>query len=326
MSILRRGKGWQLTLWHKGKRVLRRTYDTKEGAVIAEATCKVALREGLPLPVAQPNDSWTLSMAYSKAFTLYWNDSGYPLWQDRHRKKVMKFFGDVPLPHITSEGITSFTIHLKEQGLSNSTINHSLQSLRKVLKLGDENGQLRRMPIVRSLRVSNARSRFLSTIEVSELLEACSDERLHLAIFISVRTGLRAGELARLEWRHIQGNVLYVEKSKNGDPRSIPLGADLRSLLDTYHPYEGTLVFPDADKLLRRGWEALRQQQGLEGVVWHTLRHTFASHLAQRGVDMSVIKGLMGHRRIETTMRYAKLSPLNYRDAINKLGDVQLPR
>jgi site-specific recombinase XerD len=71
--------------------------------------------------------------------------------------------------------------------------------------------------------------------------------------------------------------------------------------------------------IVRVPWDKLRYSLDLQDVVWHTLRHTFASHLIQAGVDVSVVKELMGHRRIETTMRYAKLAPKNFASAINTL-------
>lgn len=76
-------------------------------------------------------------------------------------------------------------------------------------------------------------------------------------------------------------------------------------------------VFSDG-KLARpliRAYEAA----GLRPIGWHTCRHSFASHLAMRGVPMKVIQELLGHASIVTTMRYAHLAPHVARDAVRLL-------
>ncbi len=67
---------------------------------------------------------------------------------------------------------------------------------------------------------------------------------------------------------------------------------------------------------------ALRKA-GIVGVCWHTLRHTVASRRIMSGVDLISVKSLLGHRNIETTMRYSHLSPDHLRQAVNRgsLGD-----
>ncbi len=59
---------------------------------------------------------------------------------------------------------------------------------------------------------------------------------------------------------------------------------------------------------------------GLRKIGWHTMRHTFASHLAMRGVPLPAIKELMGHSSITTTMRYAHVAPSTLRSAIAMLN------
>src|SRR3954471_6115379 len=65
-------------------------------------------------------------------------------------------------------------------------------------------------------------------------------------------------------------------------------------------------------------WRATRRA-GLRRIGWHVLRHTFASHLAMRGVPLKAIQELLGHASIVTTMRYAHLAPHVARDAVRLL-------
>ena len=64
----------------------------------------------------------------------------------------------------------------------------------------------------------------------------------------------------------------------------------------------------------------VRKKAGLRKIGWHTLRHTFASHLVMRGVPLTAVQMLMGHSSVNTTMRYAHLAPSTLRAAIDLLN------
>jgi integrase len=117
-----------------------------------------------------------------------------------------------------------------------------------------------------------------------------------------------------------------VGTPKNGRSREVPLSDDavaaLRSLPSRF---PGGQVFAQPDgRMLTKGeckhplWRACRKA-GLRQVGWHVLRHSFASHLAMRGVAIKAIQELLGHGTLEMTMRYAHLSPDVRRDAVRLL-------
>jgi site-specific recombinase XerD len=89
-------------------------------------------------------------------------------------------------------------------------------------------------------------------------------------------------------------------------------------------------VFEDADrgpfdnKRLNRRLAAICKRAGLRKVTWHVLRHTFASHLAMRGVPLTTVQTLLGHSNITTTMRYAHVAPSTLRTAIDMLNPKKL--
>ena len=78
------------------------------------------------------------------------------------------------------------------------------------------------------------------------------------------------------------------------------------------------------DQIKRPLWRACRNA-GLRKVGWHTLRHTFASHLAMRSVPLVKIQKLMGHKTIEMTLRYAHLCPDTVREAVQVLDEPAPP-
>ena len=78
-------------------------------------------------------------------------------------------------------------------------------------------------------------------------------------------------------------------------------------------------VFPFTTYWYRDRWDRLRHILKLDDAPWHTLRHTTASRLVQKGVQLVVVKEIMGHKSIQTTIIYAHLQPVNLVDAISVL-------
>ncbi len=110
--------------------------------------------------------------------------------------------------------------------------------------------------------------------------------------------------------------IVYVLDTKSGKPRAVPLNSTLRELLRTM-PKTGGKVFDGSNP--RKLYESAVRTARLEDVNFHTLRHTFASHLAMAGVDRKTIQELLGHQTFEMTLRYAHLSPHHKKMAIQLL-------
>ena len=108
----------------------------------------------------------------------------------------------------------------------------------------------------------------------------------------------------------------HALNTKSGKPRELPMDSTLRELFRAL-PKTGELVFDCSN--LRKLYEAVVRQAKLEDVNFHTLRHTFASHLAMAGVDIKTIQELLGHQTFEMTLRYAHLSPHHKKVAIEIL-------
>lgn len=169
---------------------------------------------------------------------------------------------------------------------------------------------------------------FYSQAEVDKLLKAAK-EPLRTGIQILASTGLRRGELFHLRCRDIDlkaGSIRvwpYGEYSPKGKrPRTIPMTDDLkaifRDLLKKKSPDDFVFRPRVSENGLYKEFAELLKQLGMQGTL-HDLRHTFASHLAMQGVPIPVIKELLGHSDISTTMIYAHLSPEIHKKAVEKL-------
>lgn len=160
-------------------------------------------------------------------------------------------------------------------------------------------------------------------------------------VLFALKTGLRFGELIALEWGDIDlmNSLATIQKSiargclgspKSNKIRYVPLLVDVRETLNLRAKKDGFVFCKDCGKplgpMLCLRWLHLAcQRAGLRKIGWHTLRHTFASHLAQNGISIVIIKELLGHADIKTTMRYSHLTSLAIKEAVktleNKSGD-----
>ncbi len=145
---------------------------------------------------------------------------------------------------------------------------------------------------------------------------------------------MRQNEILSLKWRdvNLDRGTLTIVESKNGEQRTLPLNRAAIAVLEAKGKVRhiSGLIFPSqaGTKInpgnLRRGFNAAREKAGIDHVRFHDLRHTFATRLVQRGVDLYVVKELLGHKSIKMTMRYAHHYPESLRhgvDILDRLND-----
>ena len=146
----------------------------------------------------------------------------------------------------------------------------------------------------------------------------------------NLHTGLRQDELLSLTWDRVDvfRKTILIKDTKNGKPRTVPLNKTALGILESkasvisirsrivFHSMCGTKI----DKHnLRRAFVIAMERAGIEDFTYHGLRHTFATRLAQSGVDLYKISKLLGHKDIKTTQRYAHHCPESLRDGVEVL-------
>ena len=147
---------------------------------------------------------------------------------------------------------------------------------------------------------------------------------------IALNSGMRRSEqYLRSDWNCVDllRRDLYIPKSKNGASRHIPLNAEaLAAFQELYHRTSGEgpifVSTRGGERLLgpRHWFEDAVRDAKIKNFTWHDLRHTFASRLVMTGVDLRTVAELMGHKRIQMTMRYAHLAPAHKLAAVEKLS------
>ncbi len=170
-------------------------------------------------------------------------------------------------------------------------------------------------------RSDNKRERFLTVDEASRLLAALKEKSIntHDIALLSLFCGLKAGEILALTWIDINfdGKTIFIRDPKNKESRHAHMTAEIETMLK--NRFNGQAlnerIFTNTE--ISHTFERTVQELGLnEGrddrrdrIVFHTLRHTFASWHAQRGTPLYTISTLLGHKSLSMTQRYSHLCP-----------------
>ena len=257
-------------------------------------------------------------------------------------------FGTKKLDEIKYGDIVDYSAR-KAKKLQKKTVNNHLSLIHRILTVGCKRGLIVAVPEIEWLKAPQPDFDFLG-FEEAEKLVAAAHEDWRCMILLALRTGLRQGELLALRWTDVdlvagritvrrsvtKGRVLdpasgelvamdAVTEPKSGKAREVPLGEEILGALKALHRTRSKLVFPDPTGEMRTSngskhplWRAC-EGAGIRHIRWHCLRHTFASHLAMRGVPLKVVQELLGHATMDMTMRYAHLSPSVPQDAVRLL-------
>mgnify|MGYP001593995434 CR=1 FL=1 len=226
-------------------------------------------------------------------------------------------FGALRLDKITTRAIAEWHGEMKE---TSTQANRALAALSAVLSQAVRWSLIDRNPChgVRSFPESG-RERYLTPEELAQVIVQFDAHRethpLEVAFLtLLLYTGARPGELQKARWDWIQGRVIALPDAKRG-PRRIYLPVSALLILAEL-PRTGPLICPITYP--RRLWERIRTAAGCPDVRIYDLRHTFASAALASGQELALIGELLGHRKAQTTKRYAHLMTAAGEDAAEK--------
>ena len=227
----------------------------------------------------------------------------------------------------TADDIRRFQLFLVESGTSITNRNRIMTGVKFLLRV-----TLRRHDLaaeIYHLKEPQKVPLVLSRDEVRRLLAVAPSLKLRAMLSLAYGCGLRAGEVVRLKVGDIDSaqGIIRIVQSKGRKDRNVMLPADILGLLRAWwkeRPTRQDAGVPLTDRWLfpsrvGRGCLTTRQFARLfratvaaagirKPVTLHSLRHSFATHLLERGVDIRVIQALLGHHKLETTARYARVA------------------
>lgn len=251
-----------------------------------------------------------------------------------YNSHIKNLYGEKDIYSITTEIILEFKVYLQdEKKLSNATINSQIGLIKTLFNYAiEENIYTLANPAqtkkLKLLKVNNARERYLSPDEIKKLFQLVEEDKdLNIFVHLSLSTGGRLETILNIKKKDIilhNDNVTLKDFKKNSTYSGF-LDDDTKNLLIEILPnlkandfIVGGTSTKSATRTLQRKLQSLLNANfnvGLDTndithrVVIHTLRHTFASHLAINGTPIFTIQRLMNHSDIKMTMRYAKLAP-----------------
>lgn len=252
------------------------------------------------------------------------------------KNHIQPVLGDTPLTDITTAQLLKLRIELENKKLSPQTVHHCLALIRRIFNksylLGLHDLQTPKfiMP-----KLNNGRVRFLSDYELTKLFNALQCSHLWFSISkFALHTGMRAGEIFDLKCAHInfQQNGIHIFDTKSCN-RFVPLNETSKQIALDFYTEPNSFLFSnngkrliEVNKIFRQAVDSAELNDGItdrrQKVVFHTLRHTFASRLVQNGKTIEVVSKLLGHSSLQMTMRYAHLSRGQFFDAVNSLDHV----
>lgn len=239
-----------------------------------------------------------------------------------------------PVRKITQPILNQVCIELEDEGKSDATINRVVSAVSTVLKHCAFDGLIDAAPKFRRRTESEGRVLWYTKDEVDKLCllstEVFMREDLRDIILFGAYTGMRQGEILKIRKKdvdlvankiHVGGVPHQLTKAKNW--RAIPIHDKIMDLVTSrcsQSSRSDVQLFGDEwrgkDQLLRAFKKVNRLIPKEDSFVFHTLRHSYATWLAEAGVPIRSIMALCGHKRIETTLRYAKATDAALTDAM----------
>lgn len=334
MGVFLRNGNWYISFFCQGRRIRQKVGSSKTLAVNAlkKREIEVAEEKFLDIKHQERIPFKEFAQEYLERYAKP-NKRAWASTDTVFIKHFTAFFGTKCLHEITSHDIERFKSErlcsvkgsVKKDStkkdeknprtISPSTVNRELSWLRSVFNRAIDWGKVEHNPLkkVKFYKENNQRIRYLEKEELEGLLKN-SSPRLKAVITFAINTGLRKSEIQNLKWSDVnfQEGYIGVHGTKNGESRYCPMNQDARNALLQFrkHP-KSPYIFCGKDGEpynFRKSFETALGKSGIINFRFHDLRHTFASYLAQRGVDLNTIRELLGHKSLDMTLRYSHLS------------------
>jgi integrase len=342
MKMFKRGKTWYVDFVDaQGRRQRPSTGQTEE--VLARARAAELMHTAFvdnmtPDERLKMGAHLTLGVVLTRVYDERWKFQRGAKERSYQLALLIKDIGHWPLHMVTKKRLQDYAGGLTERGLKPATINRKLSMVKVAMADAADVGEVQGVPRFPFFTEDNEKERFVSEEEEQQILQwfqentAPADAALSYfrdLFVVLIDTGMRASEgLGLIPERIVQdGTVIRLPKgtsakskfdrTKSGKGRTIPMTKRAQEAV-------GRLMANEWHRRHDGNWGSLRfgrimDKIGLPDIGLHTLRHTYASRLVQRGVAFEVVQRLLGHANIKTTMRYAHLAPNNLADAISVL-------
>lgn len=253
----------------------------------------------------------------------------------RHVKSLADLIGRSPAS-ATPDDLRAFQVRQRQAGVQPPTMNSSVSALRFFFTFVCDRPELGRY--LRIVKQPQKLPVVLTQEEAAQLMAAAPGAKFRAIFGVAYGAGLRVSEVAHLKVSDVDGErmLLRVEQGKGQRDRNAMLSPRLLQLLRDWWAIQRptSWLFPGRDPIqpvsTRHIYRVVRETAeaiGIEKRVGpHTLRHSFATHLLEQGVDIRVIQVMVGHTKLDTTARYAHVASRVLRDVSSPLDRLVLDK
>ena len=325
-KVYKRGEKWYIYTCYRGKVVRRAVGPDKKQAekVLKKVETKLIenkwfdIKKEHKIKFSQVSEEFLEK--YSKVNKRSWKRDQLSI------SHLDKFFGSKYIYEIKEKEIEEYKKERLLTEIKYSTVNRELACLKTILNKAKEWGYIDVVPKIKLFKENNQRVRYLTDEEEKKLLEV-SPEPLKSIILVALNTGMRQGEILNLKWRDIdiKEGLIIIQDSKSKEKRILPMNETVKSVfLNPILSNNKEYIFEKNGKkfdtfYVSHLFEKVVKQAGIKDFSFHSLRHTFASRLVMRGVNLKTIQELLGHKSYQMTLRYAHLSPEHKKQAVEIL-------
>ena len=332
--------GWESEGWNESK-VAARLHELKENqrtgdgeVTLSEKRKKEEIKRKLDEEnrIKKQQEQVSFNEIFSKYIELAKKEKterSYRTEEGLFKKWISPAIGNAPMKSVSPFALEKLKDKMRKANLSPRSISYALAVIRQVFnyakRFGLYNGDNPTAKVKKPTE-DNRRDRFLTQEEAEILLQKLKESSLtvHDMALLSLHCGLRKGEITNLTWNDVDfdNGFLFIKDAKNGKNRKAIMTEDVKSMLKERSKVSvNNFVFTtakgepitDISKTFPRVVETLGFNKGIsdkrQQVVFHTLRHTYASWLVMSGVDLYTVQRLMGHSTIAMTERYSHLAP-----------------
>lgn len=343
----KRGKRWLARVRVGGGQRLCPSFPTKQEAEEWEDAARRAVADGRPAPEPKtrkgegrqgPRSLASLGALFDHVCRTEWDHLRSSETATKNGRDVVDYFGrNREVDTIGSQDIAEMKAHFASSGLAPATVNRKAAALSRMLHVAVDAGIIPKVPKTKWMPEQKTKFRYLDQTEEEVVLaywRAVENDDMRDLCVLLIDTGARCfSEMLPVSWDAFGPKFSSVTfwHTKTNQPRSVPLTARCRSILETrkkLHPKSkgpftgvshGGRTGDLTKNSLRHQWDEMREVTGMKDVTPHTLRHTCCTRLILGGVDVKRVMTWMGHTSISTTMRYMQIKPTALEDVLHVL-------
>ncbi len=247
-----------------------------------------------------------------------------------HWRHVDRLLGRLSISKLKPDPIEEFKLTRLEEGAARGSVNLQLGLLRRGLRLALRLGRVAKIPHVQMLSGQVVREGYLTAAQFSKIhatLEVLDADVADVCRWLYA-SGWRLGEALGLRWQEVSDEAITLpsKRSKNGRSRTVPLAATLRSVIEKRREdRRGPFVFHRRGRPIRsfRGtWRRACRVRGLDGVLIHDTRRSFARNCLLAGVPMRTAMAIGGWTSTRTFHRYAICDERCMAEALEKMANL----